>query len=321
MEKIVFKDIITSSLGFGCTQLTDSTSRNAAIQTLHTAFEAGITHFDTARLYGFGESEAILGQFVKDKRDKITITTKIGLDPVAVPTGSMFLLKLAKSVVNSLPAVKKLIVKKTDGFVNVPTLTPEKAAQHIDEALQKLKTDYIDILLLHEFDVATANQPALVDFFQSKIKEGKIRHVGLGTAFKTIKNQASALNATYDVVQIEHNLLNPNINQLHLAHSETTLTNAHSIFKDIKYLKKCFADNKKLTTDLEKEVGVRFSDVQNISNMLLDVNKYTNPLGINIFTSATIKNIQKNVAEWEKPSFSPEQVAIFSKHLHNSLQP
>lgn len=318
MEQINFKDIQTSSLGFGCTKLTDSKSRSNAYEILNTAFDLGVTHFDTARLYGFGESELILGEFIKNKRDKVTITTKIGLDPVSMPTSSLVLLKLAKNVVNRLPVLKKLIIKKTNGFVNRPELTIEKAAIHIDESLKKLQTDYIDILLLHEFDIVAANQYELIDFLNEKKKEGKIRHFGLGTAFKTIQTEVTSLNPFYEVVQIEHNLLKPNINQLSPDFSNTILTNAHSIFRDLAQLQKQLPQNQKLKQRLKKEADIHLSNAQNISRLLLAFNKYSNPKGISIFTSANNQNIKTNVGEWIKPTFNAEQVAIFSKLLHHN---
>lgn len=316
MEQINFKDIQTSTLGFGCTKLTDSKSRSNAYEILNTAFDLGVTHFDTARLYGFGESEIILGEFIKDKRDKVTITTKIGLDPVTMPTNSLALLKLAKNVVNRLPLLKKLIIKKTDGFVKRPELTIEKAAIHIDESLKKLQTDYIDILLLHEFDVLAANHSELIDFLKEKKKEGKIRHFGLGTAYNTIQTDVTELNPAYNVVQIEHNLLKPHIKQLPKDFSNTILTNAHSIFRDLTRLQKQLPQNQKLKQILKKEADIDLTIPQNISRLLLAFNKYSNPTGISIFTSTNNQNIKTNVGEWIKPTFNAEQVAIFSKLLH-----
>jgi D-threo-aldose 1-dehydrogenase len=320
MEKVSFKNIKTSSLGFGCTKLTDTNSRKAALETLHTAFDLGITHFDTARLYGFGESEAILGDFIKDKRDQLTITTKMGLDPVVMPTGSLFLLKFAKQIVNAIPFVKKLIIKKTDGFVNRPLLTPEKAAKYLDTSLQKLQTDYIDILLLHEFDVIAANRLELIDFFKETVKIGKIRHFGIGTAFNMVQSHLSELNAAYEVIQIEHNLLNPNISLLPFINSSNILVNAHSIFKDLNDLKTHLATNKKLIAEVKKEIDIDISTVQNISYLLLAFNKYSNSNGISIFTSVNHKNISNNVMEWIKPTFSQAQVKAFSALVHNSLR-
>src|SRR5438045_1975491 len=67
-----------STLGFGCAKLTFNT-REEALRVLETAYEEGITHYDVARVYGLGWAEGILGEFLKNKRDHVTVTTKFGL--------------------------------------------------------------------------------------------------------------------------------------------------------------------------------------------------------------------------------------------------
>ena len=67
-------------LGFGCSSLT-SVGQKQALRLLESAFDSGIRHFDTARYYGYGEAEGILGGFLKSYRGQVTVTTKFGIDP------------------------------------------------------------------------------------------------------------------------------------------------------------------------------------------------------------------------------------------------
>lgn len=69
---------IKASLGFGCAALPVDQPRIARAILDH-AFELGIRHFDVARLYGYGEAERILGDFLRGIRSEVTITTKCGL--------------------------------------------------------------------------------------------------------------------------------------------------------------------------------------------------------------------------------------------------
>jgi len=55
----------TPAVGFGCSSLTGTGPRNAN-RVLQTAFDAGVRHFDTARYYGYGEGEGILGRFSEE---------------------------------------------------------------------------------------------------------------------------------------------------------------------------------------------------------------------------------------------------------------
>ena len=52
-----------------------------SLRAMGCAWDAGITLFDTARSYGFGDAEAVLGEFLRGKRDKAVIATKFGITP------------------------------------------------------------------------------------------------------------------------------------------------------------------------------------------------------------------------------------------------
>src|SRR5689334_980851 len=69
-----------ATVGFGCSSLTGTDASNA-IRVLEVAFDAGVRHFDTARYYGYGEAEGILGRFLNSRRSQVTITTKFGIEP------------------------------------------------------------------------------------------------------------------------------------------------------------------------------------------------------------------------------------------------
>src|SRR5687768_13774049 len=98
-------------LGFGCSSLTSIKSHQSALKILDAAYRLGVSHFDTAPLYGQGYSEKILGCFIKKKREGVSITTKFGLGNHAARTIPVWLAlplnyykkKLYKSLHSSVP--------------------------------------------------------------------------------------------------------------------------------------------------------------------------------------------------------------------------
>jgi aryl-alcohol dehydrogenase-like predicted oxidoreductase len=70
-----------SVLGFGCGSVMGRVGKAASLRAMNAAWDAGITFFDTARAYGFGEAEGVLGEFLKGKRERAVIATKYGIVP------------------------------------------------------------------------------------------------------------------------------------------------------------------------------------------------------------------------------------------------
>ena len=107
--------------------------------------EAGVNLFDTADVYSNGASEAILGAAIKGRRDRVLISTKTSL-----PMG--------------------------DGPFDAGS-SRHRLILAVDAALQRLGTDYIDLLQLHAFDAFTPIEEVL-STLDGLVRDGKLRYVG-----------------------------------------------------------------------------------------------------------------------------------------------
>ena len=116
---------------------------------LECALDTGITHFDTAAYYGFGEAERLLGRALSGRRDRVTITTKFGIEPSGA-VKSRWVNLAARRVLKLAPFVKTLLRSKPDAGSNWGIFDPESAARSLERSLQALQTDYVDLFLLHE---------------------------------------------------------------------------------------------------------------------------------------------------------------------------
>ena len=82
MDKKKVGELEVSALGLGCMGMTGfygNAVKEQCIQTIQIAFEHGISFFDTADNYGFGDNEALVGAAVAPFRNKISIATKVGV--------------------------------------------------------------------------------------------------------------------------------------------------------------------------------------------------------------------------------------------------
>jgi aryl-alcohol dehydrogenase-like predicted oxidoreductase len=108
--------------------------------------DAGVTLFDTADIYSGGSSEAVLGEAIKGKRDKVLVSTKatfrFGDDPNSVGSSRFHLIR------------------------------------SVEEQLKRLGTDYIDLFQLHGFDAKTPVEEVL-STLDDLVRAGKIRYIGV----------------------------------------------------------------------------------------------------------------------------------------------
>ncbi len=137
-------------IGLGCMNLSHAYGTPPAAEDaealLMRALDLGVTHFDTAALYGFGTNETLVGRVLSAHRDKIFLASKCGM------TG-----------VNG----KRVI----DG-------RPDTIASTCDEALQRLRTDRIDLYYLHRWDKQVPIEES-IGAIARLVEAGKVLSVGL----------------------------------------------------------------------------------------------------------------------------------------------
>jgi aryl-alcohol dehydrogenase-like predicted oxidoreductase len=123
--------------------------------------DAGVNLFDSADVYSDGASERILGEAVQGRRDRVIISTKIGLRSGPGP--------------NDVGASRHHIVAA------------------VDAALKRLGTDYIDLLQLHAFDAKTPVEQ-VVGTLDDLVRAGKLRQVGVSnySGWQLMKSLAAA---------------------------------------------------------------------------------------------------------------------------------
>ncbi|KRA19851.1 aldo/keto reductase [Lysobacter sp. Root604] len=123
--------------------------------------EAGVNLFDTADVYSDGASESILGAAIQGRRDEVILSTKISLR--------------AGEGANDVGASRHHLIRA------------------VDRALQRLGTDYIDLLQLHHFDAQTPVEQVM-STLDDLVRAGKLRYLGVSnySGWQLMKSQAVA---------------------------------------------------------------------------------------------------------------------------------
>jgi aryl-alcohol dehydrogenase-like predicted oxidoreductase len=171
-----------SEIGLGCMNLSHAygapVSFEQAEKVLLTAFDQGVTLFDTAALYGFGTNETLVGQVLKKHRQKFTLASKCGMTGVDV---------------------------KGDGkLVRVIDGRPETIRSTCEAALKRLQTDVIDLYYLHRWDKKVPIEDS-VGALSDLVRQGKIQTIGLSEVSASTLRKAHAVHPI-TAVQTEYSL-------------------------------------------------------------------------------------------------------------------
>lgn len=188
-------------LGFGCAQLFRLHSARERQAVLAAAYEAGIRHFDVAPLYGLGQAEIELGQFLRGRRDTVTVTTKFGLDPAAGMSAVRVVQGMARRLVDALPSVKRYLQSRRRPLAARQSFDPKAAQRSLERSLRRLATEHIDYFLLHEPTADLVDRDSPTDFLQQQKKRGLIRAFGIAGPVEPLAAVIARHPALAEVVQ------------------------------------------------------------------------------------------------------------------------
>lgn len=167
MEMRSIGSLRVSVVGVGCNNFGGRIDSVASTAVVGAALDAGITLFDTADIYGGGQSEVLLGQALGARRDEVVIATKFGMgDGTNLPAG----------------ASGAAIVTAVEG------------------SLRRLGTDRIDLYQLHAPDDATPIEETLAALDQL-VQDGKVREIGCSNFDGTRLDRAAAAAGTMETAR------------------------------------------------------------------------------------------------------------------------
>ena len=145
-----------------------------SIRASHRALDLGVTHIDTAEIYGPFHSEELVGRAMKGRRDQVVVATKFGL------------------------------VSHSGGGPGVTDSSPENVRAAVEGSLKRLGTDHIDLYYQHRVDRHTPIEET-VGALARLVAEGKVRHIGLSEASPDTIRRAHAVHPVA-ALQTEYSL-------------------------------------------------------------------------------------------------------------------
>jgi aryl-alcohol dehydrogenase-like predicted oxidoreductase len=166
-----------SAIGLGCMSMSGLYGKGddtVSIAVVHHALDLGVNFLDSSDMYGWGHNEELLGRAIKDRRDRVLVTTKFGQ-------------------------------VRNPGGANTVNGRPEYVAQACEASLKRLGVDVIDLYYQHRVDPAVPIEET-VGGMTRLIQQGKVRYLGLSEAAPATIRRAHAVHPI-TAVQSEYSLL------------------------------------------------------------------------------------------------------------------
>ncbi len=168
MKHISIGGLDVSRIGLGAMSMSGyynigSGSDAESIRTIHRALDLGVTHIDTAEIYGPYANEELVGRAIKGRRDQVALATKFG------------------------------IVSHAGGGPGVLDSSPVNIRTAVEGSLKRLGTDHLDLYYQHRVDPNTPIEDT-VGAVARLVAEGKIRYLGLSEASPAKIRRAHAVH-------------------------------------------------------------------------------------------------------------------------------
>jgi aryl-alcohol dehydrogenase-like predicted oxidoreductase len=179
MKHISLGGLDVSRIGLGTMAMSgyylDPNSSDAeSIRTIQRALDLGVTHIDTAEIYGPYANEELVGRALKGRRDDVVLATKFGF------------------------------VSHAGGGPGVLDSSPENVRTAVEGSLKRLGTDCIDLYYQHRVDPNTPIEET-VGALAELVAEGKVLHIGLSEAAPATIRRAHAVHPV-TALQTEYSL-------------------------------------------------------------------------------------------------------------------
>jgi D-threo-aldose 1-dehydrogenase len=297
-----------SVLGFGCVKLTVQNTRAEALRTLECAFEQGITHFDVARLYGFGQAEGILGEFLRGKRERVTVTTKFGLRPRESIAKHRRLIGIARQVLRRIPFLEKRIKRRLGAAVARGIFTPQEAAASLDISLRELGTDHVDVFLMHEATPADVAQADLLAHLQEEVTRGRIRAFGLGSEAAKLGTDLAAIPPACQVLQFDSSALAPRVKAMRNTEGRGLIT--FGVMSPLGPLMEYVRREPAQLRALSDQAQLDLSSPAVLAGLLIDDAVGANPTGVSLVATVNVAHLADNVLAASRQAFTDAQRAI-----------
>lgn len=283
----------TTVLGFGGSSLMGASSRKQSLAMLESAYDAGIRHFDVAPMYGYGEAESCLGEFLRRHRGEVTVTTKYGIPSAKNSSMIKLARKAVGPIVKALPGIKQRLASVANSATRneeKASFTADQAKVSLERSLAQLQTDRIDVWLLHEVEAHDLQDDHLLRFLEEQVSKGTIGTFGIGSEGAKVSELIANRLSYCRVLQYEWSVLDAVVPP-----GGTFRIHHRALTNNFRLLHAALAGNPDTCRRWSSSVGMDLSIKDNLARLMLKASLLANPASVILFSSKEPSHIQANV--------------------------
>ncbi len=294
--------------------------RRESLAALSAAYDAGITFYDTARSYGYGACEGLLGEFFASRcRDTVVLCTKFGILP-GNPGGWKNKVKpLARAVLGVAPQLRGLVRKHAaDQFVpgqfSVATLRSS-----FETSLRELKTDYVDILLMHGPPAGALQDQDILEELRRLVDSGKVRLAGVSADGDVIRTLFGEHSRVFKAAQFPMNPFSMDLASQTAEAAKSLMLIANHPFGGAEGINRCRALIDRMRQDPEAPQSLREKLDARDEGLLpeLVLNSILQNTGVSVVIPSMLQptHLKSNIQAIENCRFSSAELQLIRKSL------
>lgn len=296
-----------AALGFGCSALVGGHSPDESLELLEVAFDAGITHFDVARVYGSGDAEEIVGRFAAGRRDALAIVTKFGIDPVRATRSTAALKRVVRFASRRSRSVRDGVRRHAGTTVRRGLFSADHARSSLEVSLRALRTDHVEGFLLHDCAVGDWLRDDVRDTLGVMVGDGLVRAVGPASSAAVVREILAADPGGPDIVQLDADVARPNAADL-----AGPLTITHGCFREVlPLLRRHVTPYPAVVAEWSRAIDADMASVEVIGDLLLCGAMAANSTGTVLFSSSNPDRVRRYARLADDIPYTAEQLASF----------
>jgi D-threo-aldose 1-dehydrogenase len=308
--------LLAGPLGYGASALVGGRTRREALRLLAAAADAGVRHIDVARVYGTGDAEGVVGEFLRGRREQLTVTTKFGINPLRRSP----LTSVAKRAVRVATRRSKRLLgaarRHAGHTVSRGDFSPENARASLRTSLRELGVEWVDAYLLHDCapeDWADAELRAVLD---ELVASGLLRAVGTATS-QAATAQMLARGLAAPVAQFDSCTTAPGPVAEMQAAGSLTVTFA-PLRGSLALLGEQVAGRPEVAAAWSRALDLDATSTQTLADLLLADALASNPGGVVLFSSGQERRIARAARIAAERPFGAEQLQRFRELAYSA---